>query len=128
MKMPNNNQIKEGAFWVLLVAGVGVTVAGAFVPVLIPVGVALLSASIALAKDIAPVPAQIAPENPPRDRIDDNQLSSSGSNTDLDIHVDVTHHRRHHSRQPAHPVSDQPDVEDKKDSDHDVPKRHKRRP
>jgi hypothetical protein len=118
MKLPSKEQLKEGAFWVLLIGGVGATVGGVFVPILIPVGVSLLSASIALSRGEASVTVQNLPANPHPAPIDDNQSSSSGNNMGLDIqtHIDISrrHHRHRHSRQLADTVPDEKDSDDDK--------------
>jgi hypothetical protein len=120
-------QKKDVAFWALIVSGVGCCVGGAFFPPLIPVGAALLSGAIAIARDAPPSSERNTQAHQPN-RADDNQSSSSGENVDVNVQVDLTHRHHARSRQFTDPIPNEPNIEHKENPDRDVSKRHKHRP
>lgn len=118
---------KTIAFWGSLIAGVGLSIGGIFVPPLMAGGLACFSVALALAKDTDPDNQQTAPAN--RDQANaDNQSSSSGENVGVDVHVDVNRHHRHHLSfaQPSEPVDENKSVDNKADSEQTKSKFHRR--
>jgi hypothetical protein len=118
-------QKKDVAFWALIVSGVGCCVGGAFFPPLIPVGAALLSGAIAIARDTSPSNEQSTQEHQPH-HDEDNRSPSSDDNIGLDFHVGLTHHRHHLQSRSAEPVNNQIHIDDEKNDNRNISKRHKR--
>lgn len=102
---------KQFAFKLLFVVGVGLVVAGAFVPVLLPVGIALISAAVA----IKPSQNQPNPQPQPIEvRIEDNIVLSPRGRYPRSQLV------QYHHEGLSHPPVDSPEsqsIEDDEDSE-----------
>ena len=89
-------------FWALLIAGIGLCIGGAFVPVLIPVGGILLSGAIALARDVEAEPVQNAPADLPL--LPESEIPAVQYNNDavdVSLHFDFDRHYRRSSQPPV---------------------------
>lgn len=90
---------KKIIFYALLVCGIGLCVGGVFVPLLIPVGAAVLAGAVIVAQNLsehnAPQPQQVDPVHPPTLEIEIPARNSPASDSlEVDLHIE---HRKHHS-------------------------------
>jgi hypothetical protein len=116
------HQHKKYIFYALLVVGVGFCVGGVFVPALFPVGIACISAAVAVAQNLSqqsqPQPQPIPLDHPESNPAEiDIHVPQSDDSLEVDLHIG---HRPHLSyRLPkSFPEPDAgPDVDSKDDPD-----------